>query len=163
MPKQKTHSGAKKRFKVTGTGKARISFAEVALDRARDYAAEDADITLRLHHALQPQLLASRDAGGNFDRDLALLLHAARALHRDGRFTVGGRLGDSQPIADCQMTDRQKDSGGDQASHRRLPVGCRLCPADTRRLYGLAGRANRHFTFFFTQSSITLAIAVSSL
>ncbi|MFN8704177.1 MAG: DNA polymerase I [Rhodospirillales bacterium] len=41
---------------VTGTGKARISFAEVPLDKALAYAAEDADITLRLHRALKPRL-----------------------------------------------------------------------------------------------------------
>ncbi|MFO0291738.1 MAG: DNA polymerase I [Rhodospirillales bacterium] len=43
---------------VTGTGKNRIGFAEVALDRARDYAAEDADVTLRLHRLLKPRLVA---------------------------------------------------------------------------------------------------------
>ncbi len=41
---------------VTGTGKARISFAEVPLDKARDYAAEDAEVTLRLHRVLKPRL-----------------------------------------------------------------------------------------------------------
>ncbi|MFT5180633.1 MAG: DNA polymerase-1 [Alphaproteobacteria bacterium] len=41
---------------VAGSGKTRISFAEVALDAALDYAAEDADITLRLHRALKPRL-----------------------------------------------------------------------------------------------------------
>ena len=41
---------------VTGTGKARISFAEVPLDKALAYAAEDADVTLRLHRALKPRL-----------------------------------------------------------------------------------------------------------
>jgi DNA polymerase I len=45
---------------VTGTGKARIGFAEVALDKARDYAAEDAEVTLRLHRTLKPMLLAER-------------------------------------------------------------------------------------------------------
>ena len=45
---------------VTGTGRARIGFAEVALDRATAYAAEDADVTLRLWHALRPRL---REAG----------------------------------------------------------------------------------------------------
>ena len=43
---------------VTGTGKNRIGFAEVPLDRARDYAAEDADVTLRLHRLLKPRLVA---------------------------------------------------------------------------------------------------------
>jgi DNA polymerase-1 len=41
---------------VTGTGKARIPFARVPLDRATAYAAEDADVTLRLWQALSPRL-----------------------------------------------------------------------------------------------------------
>jgi DNA polymerase-1 len=41
---------------VTGTGKNRISFSEVPLDKARDYAAEDAEVTLRLHHILKPRV-----------------------------------------------------------------------------------------------------------
>src|SRR3546814_10629200 len=45
---------------VTGTGKARISFAEVPLEAACKYAAEDADITLRLYRALKPRLLAEK-------------------------------------------------------------------------------------------------------
>ncbi|MGH6959832.1 MAG: DNA polymerase, partial [Dongiaceae bacterium] len=45
---------------VAGSGKSQVTFDYVALDKARDYAAEDADVTLRLHHALRPQLLAER-------------------------------------------------------------------------------------------------------
>jgi DNA polymerase I len=41
---------------VTGTGKGRVTFAQVPLDRATAYAAEDADVTLRLWHALRPRL-----------------------------------------------------------------------------------------------------------
>ena len=41
---------------VCGTGKKAISFAEVPLDRATDYAAEDADVTWRLHRVLKPRL-----------------------------------------------------------------------------------------------------------
>ncbi|WP_312710565.1 DNA polymerase I [Stenotrophomonas sp.] len=43
---------------VAGKGAKQIPFSQVGLDEAGRYAAEDADITLRLHHALQPQLLA---------------------------------------------------------------------------------------------------------
>jgi DNA polymerase I len=43
---------------VAGKGANQIGFEEVALDRATEYAAEDADITLRLHHALYPQVAA---------------------------------------------------------------------------------------------------------
>jgi DNA polymerase-1 len=45
---------------VTGSGKTQIGFDEVPLDKACAYAAEDADVTLRLHHAFRPQLLAER-------------------------------------------------------------------------------------------------------
>ncbi|SAK83200.1 DNA polymerase I [Caballeronia catudaia] len=41
---------------VAGKGASQIGFDEVPLDKAAAYAAEDADITLRLHHALYPQV-----------------------------------------------------------------------------------------------------------
>ena len=41
---------------VAGKGKNQLSFNQVALDKAAEYSAEDADITLRLHHALYPRL-----------------------------------------------------------------------------------------------------------
>ncbi len=43
---------------VAGSGKSQVTFDYVPLDKARDYAAEDADITLRLHQLLKPRLLA---------------------------------------------------------------------------------------------------------
>ena len=41
---------------VAGKGARQISFAQVALEQATSYAAEDADITLRLHHVLAGKL-----------------------------------------------------------------------------------------------------------
>ena len=43
---------------VTGTGKNRLRFDEVEIEKAGEYAAEDADITLRLHAFFKPQLFA---------------------------------------------------------------------------------------------------------
>src|SRR5487761_1347051 len=43
---------------VAGSGKNHTGFAAVPLDRARDYAAEDADYTLRLHRLLKRRLVA---------------------------------------------------------------------------------------------------------
>ena len=45
---------------VVGSGKAQVTFDCVPLDKARDYAAEDADVTLRLHRLFKPRLLAER-------------------------------------------------------------------------------------------------------
>ncbi len=41
---------------VAGTGKKQITFDYVPIDVALDYAAEDAEITLRLHHILKPRI-----------------------------------------------------------------------------------------------------------
>ena len=45
---------------VAGSGKSRITFDRVPLDKATEYAAEDADVTLRLYNYLKPRLLAER-------------------------------------------------------------------------------------------------------
>ena len=41
---------------VAGTGKSFIGFARVSIERATEYAAEDADVTLRLWQVLKPRL-----------------------------------------------------------------------------------------------------------
>ena len=45
---------------VAGKGAQQIGFDEVALEKAAEYAAEDADITLRLHQTMYPQLAAEK-------------------------------------------------------------------------------------------------------
>ncbi len=42
---------------VTGTGKSQVTFDQVPLDKALDYAAEDAEVTGRLHRHLKPRLV----------------------------------------------------------------------------------------------------------
>ncbi len=41
---------------ICGTGKKQIPFGEVPLDKATEYAGEDADVTWRLHKVLKPRL-----------------------------------------------------------------------------------------------------------
>jgi DNA polymerase-1 len=45
---------------VAGKGKASVTFDYVPLDKALDYAAEDADVTLRLWHVLKPRLAVEK-------------------------------------------------------------------------------------------------------
>ena len=45
---------------VAGIGKSFIGFARVPIDRATEYAAEDADVTLRLWRVFKPRLTAER-------------------------------------------------------------------------------------------------------
>lgn len=57
---------------VTGTGKKQINFAEVAIDKATQYAAEDADVTLRLHEKLMP--LVEKAGGTKLLKEIELPL-----------------------------------------------------------------------------------------
>ena len=47
---------------VAGKGKNQVTFDKVDLDKALDYAAEDADITHRLHHIFKPRLALEKMA-----------------------------------------------------------------------------------------------------
>ncbi|WP_086617654.1 DNA polymerase I [Erythrobacter tepidarius] len=68
---------------VCGTGKKAISFAEVPLDRATAYAAEDADVTLRLYHVLKPRLA---EEGGTriYERVDRPLIPVVARMEREG-------------------------------------------------------------------------------
>ncbi len=61
---------------VCGSGKNKITFDKVELDKALDYAAEDADITLRLYNKFKPRLIAEKKIAlyENFDRPLVAVL-----------------------------------------------------------------------------------------
>lgn len=45
---------------VVGAGRSQVTFDKVPLEKALDYAAEDADIAFQLHNFLKPKLLADR-------------------------------------------------------------------------------------------------------
>ncbi len=45
---------------VAGSGKSQVTFDCVSIEKASEYAAEDADVTLRLWYALKPRLSAER-------------------------------------------------------------------------------------------------------
>jgi DNA polymerase-1 len=68
---------------LCGTGKKAISFAEVPLDRATAYAAEDADVTWRLHAHLKPRLAIE---GGTkvYERVDRPLIAVVAGMEREG-------------------------------------------------------------------------------
>jgi DNA polymerase-1 len=47
---------------ICGSGKNQITFDLADIEKAKDYAAEDAEITLRLHHILKPRVAAEQVA-----------------------------------------------------------------------------------------------------
>ncbi len=68
---------------VCGSGQKAISFAEVPVARATEYAAEDADVTWRLHRLLKPRL---SDEGGTrvYERVDRPLVPVVAAMERHG-------------------------------------------------------------------------------
>jgi DNA polymerase-1 len=61
---------------VAGKGKNQVTFDRVPIEKALDYAAEDAEITLRLHKALKPRLAREKMAGvyENIERPLIAVI-----------------------------------------------------------------------------------------
>ena len=68
---------------VCGSGKKAISFAEVPLDKAVAYAAEDADVTWRLHALLKPRL-AEEAASRIYQRVDRPLIPVVAQMERHG-------------------------------------------------------------------------------
>ncbi len=68
---------------ICGSGKKQIPFGEVPLDRATEYAAEDADVTWRLHKVLKPRL---PDEGGTrvYERVDRPLIPVVAQMERHG-------------------------------------------------------------------------------
>ncbi|MFM7348628.1 MAG: DNA polymerase I, partial [Erythrobacter sp.] len=76
---------------LCGTGKKAISFAEVPLDRATHYAAEDADVTWRLHAMLKPRL--SVEGGSRvYERVDRPLIPVVARMEREGIRVDSARL-----------------------------------------------------------------------
>jgi len=68
---------------ICGTGQKQIPFGEVPLDRATQYAAEDADVTWRLYKALKPRLVQ----GGStrvYERVDRPLIPVVASMERNG-------------------------------------------------------------------------------
>ncbi|HEX5487893.1 MAG TPA: DNA polymerase I [Rhodanobacteraceae bacterium] len=84
---------------VAGKGARQISFSQVDLDTACRYAAEDADVTLRLHQALWPQLEAAPSLRKLFtDIEIPLVPVLARMEQRGVLIDVDGLRKQSQQL-----------------------------------------------------------------
>ena len=89
---------------VAGTGKSQVTFDRVDIEKALEYAAEDADITLRLYHVLKPRIAAEKMASvyENIERPLIPVIarmelegiKADPAILRDMSAEFGKRIAD---------------------------------------------------------------------
>ena len=71
---------------IAGKGAKQITFDQIPLEQAGPYAAEDADITLRLHETLWPQLEAQKEPASVY-QDIELpLVTVLSTIERNGAF-----------------------------------------------------------------------------
>ena len=102
---------------VAGKGAKQILFSEVALEQATPYAAEDADITLRLHETLYPQL-HTRGRLENVYRELEIpLIPVLIRMERNG------------VMIDCDMLAQQS-----------MELSSQICSLE-QHAHDLAGQA----------------------
>ena len=69
---------------VAGKGAKQIGFAEVPLEQAAPYAAEDADITLALHHCLAPKLAEHQELVDLYENIELPVLYVLSRMERNG-------------------------------------------------------------------------------
>ncbi len=85
---------------VAGKGAKQIGFAEVSIERATEYAAEDADITLRLHHVLYPQVAAIEPMDRLYREIEIPVARVLQGMERNG------------VLVDAQLLNRQSNELG---------------------------------------------------
>ncbi|WP_130536294.1 DNA polymerase I [Thiomicrorhabdus indica] len=69
---------------IAGKGKKQLTFNQIEIEKAAHYAAEDADITLRLHQAIWPQLEAEPRLGQLFQNIEMPLMPVLAKIERNG-------------------------------------------------------------------------------
>jgi DNA polymerase-1 len=77
---------------IAGKGAKQLSFNQIKLDEAGPYAAEDADITLRLHETLWPQLEQEQRLRSVFEDIEMPLVPVLSAIERNGALLDSRRL-----------------------------------------------------------------------
>ncbi|WP_232630347.1 DNA polymerase I [Methylobacterium sp. Leaf118] len=99
---------------VAGTGRNKVTFDRVAIDRATAYAAEDADVTLRLWRMMKPRLAAERRVTvyETLERPLVpILARMERAGIRIDRDMLSRLSGDFSQILARLEEEIQDDAG----------------------------------------------------
>jgi DNA polymerase-1 len=95
---------------VAGKGARQISFSQVDLDTACRYAAEDADITLRLHHALWPKLESVPTLRKVYEEIEIPLVPVLAAMERRGVLIDGNELRKQSQQLGKRMLELQQQS-----------------------------------------------------
>ena len=105
---------------VTGKGAKQIPFAHVDVQRACEYAAEDADITLRLHQALWPKLQAEPKLREVFEHIEMPLVPVLARMEQTGVLVDTGKLKTQSGELASRMLELQQRAFGIAGRHFSL-------------------------------------------
>ncbi|MBR9870004.1 MAG: DNA polymerase I [Gammaproteobacteria bacterium] len=95
---------------IAGKGAKQLTFNQIDLEKAGPYAAEDADITLRLHHALSPKLKEIGKLESVYrDIDLPLVPVLSRMEQRGTLISASTLRQHSQELAE-RMAELEKEA-----------------------------------------------------
>lgn len=94
---------------IAGKGAKQLTFNQIQLDQAAPYAAEDADITLRLHQALWPQVEAVQGLKSLFENVELPLVPVLSKVERTGALIDATILGQqsAELAADLERIQRE--------------------------------------------------------
>ncbi|GAA6151466.1 DNA polymerase I [Pseudoteredinibacter isoporae] len=95
---------------IAGKGAKQLTFNQIELDTAGHYAAEDADITLRLHQTLWPQLQEDEGPCSVFEKIELPLVPILSKIERQGAYLDCQRLGQQSLELAERMSTLEKDA-----------------------------------------------------
>ncbi len=93
---------------VCGKGAHQITFDQVNLETATQYAAEDADITLRLHHAMYPAIEADKKLLTIYQDIEMPAMHALAVMERNGILIDSAKLSSQGQMVGQRLLDLEK-------------------------------------------------------
>jgi DNA polymerase-1 len=95
---------------VAGKGAKQLTFNQVQIEDAAPYAAEDADITLRLHHALWPKLQAEPTLASVFEEIERPLVPVLSRIERQGALISRELLAQQSTELGTRLTQLQGEA-----------------------------------------------------
>ncbi|EIU7557921.1 DNA polymerase I [Providencia rettgeri] len=95
---------------IAGKGKKQLTFNQIALEQASNYAAEDADVTLLLHQALYPQLEAEPKLNHIFKNIEMPLVPVLVRMERKGVLIDATVLAAQSKIITARLAELEKEA-----------------------------------------------------
>ncbi|MGI9323989.1 MAG: DNA polymerase I [Pseudomonadales bacterium] len=97
---------------IAGKGAKQLTFNQVPVEQAIDYAAEDADITLRLHEALWPQLQQTPTLVSVYETIERPLIAVLSEVERNGALVDGSLLAEQSAEIASRLEELKQQAFG---------------------------------------------------